>query len=185
VTTGVRRKALCIVAALLCGVLVTPFAAGTAGAQEDDGAVTCDTPGEQTVPPDADVQCDAARGWRRSAWIGASGDGIVLVEHATPGWTTLFFGPLCASGVAAATPEQLVQLGVPQDLADAWGFPPSACGDETGGEPPAEPGTDANQGGGLARTGSDPTALLWFGVALLGCGALVLAAQAVHDRPRA
>ena len=97
-------------------------------------ALTCSAPPVATggpdrieIPVDAQEHCDQLRGWRMFAWIGASGDGIVRVEHATATWQVVAEGPFCANGVAMATPSQLGDLGMPVDLAGQWGFSPQDC----------------------------------------------------------
>ena len=72
-----------------------------------------------TPPRNASLKCEA--GWRMFGWIGESGDGILLIQHATGAtWTTDYYGPGCG-GVASALPDDLVKYGLPRPLADKWG----------------------------------------------------------------
>ena len=106
------------------------LAAAAERARHHAGAVSdCTTRSTSTdVPEQAQSNCDEVAGWRTFAWIGESGDGIVRIERLSwSAWIPVYYGPLCVNGVAAATPDQLARLGVPEHLADAWGFPRSAC----------------------------------------------------------
>lgn len=88
----------------------------------------CDVPPDPTrVPAEVRTQCDAGAGWRISAWIGLSGDGIILLEqHVDDAWTDVAYGPFCG-GVAAITTADLRSFGVPGDLAESWGYDAEAC----------------------------------------------------------
>ena len=104
-----------------------PASIATDPAPATAGTSACNTPSPD-APRDAELHCDLDLGWRMFAWIGESGDGIVQVQELVGSeWTERFFGPFCPSGVAAATPDQLSQLGMPAALANAWGYPPSTC----------------------------------------------------------
>ena len=107
--------------------LVITYKEGVGGSSPS--APTNATPPASTeVSEQAQSNCDDLAGWRIFAWIGESGDGIVRVERLRgSAWVPVFHGPLCLSGVAAATSEQLARFGVPLGLADAWGYPASAC----------------------------------------------------------
>ena len=72
-----------------------------------------------TPPAQSSLKCEA--GWRMFGWIGQSGDGILLIQHATGAtWTTDYYGPGCG-GVASALPDDLVRYGLPRTLAEQWG----------------------------------------------------------------
>jgi hypothetical protein len=76
-----------------------------------------------TPPANSSLKCES--GWRMFAWIGQSGDGILLIQHVSGiSWVTDYYGPGCG-GVASAPSDELVKSGLPRALADKWG---GGCG---------------------------------------------------------
>ncbi|MEO5839078.1 MAG: hypothetical protein ABIQ73_28720 [Acidimicrobiales bacterium] len=109
----------------------TAVASPTTASPTTAPSVACSAPtsydiggGIVVVPPvGASLKCEA--GWRMFGWIGQSGDGILLIQHAIgASWSTDYYGPGCG-GVASAPSDELVKSGLPRALADKWG---GGCG---------------------------------------------------------
>lgn len=111
-------------------VAETGFPVTTTSAVPAPATRPCDAPPDaEIVPGNAQVRCDASAGWRLSTWIGESGDGIVYLErHLDRVWVVVAHGPYCG-GVAAIPVPELVSLGLPADLAEAWGVEALMCAD--------------------------------------------------------
>ena len=127
-TTSIAAMSIALDVGVKAEAVALAAAAEKARRQAGASANCATPPATNQVAEQAQSNCDDLAGWRMFAWIGESGDGIVRVERLRgSAWVPVFHGPLCLSGVAAATPEQLARFGVPLGLADAWGYPASAC----------------------------------------------------------
>jgi hypothetical protein len=70
-----------------------------------------------TIPADAEAECDEGAGWRFFFWIGGSGDPIYRVQRLQgDAWSDVQYDVACE-----LTGDSLRQLGVPLQLALAWG----------------------------------------------------------------